>query len=69
MNAPKPAADATLDALAAELAPRIVKLLREQSGADDALAELLAGSGFEIDNEAQPIERVKLAPAPRRRSA
>ena len=66
MNAPKPAADAALDALAAELAPRVLRLLREQAGAnDDGLAELLAQAGFEVDSDA-PVQRVKLAPAPRK---
>jgi hypothetical protein len=62
VNAPKPAADAALDALAAALAPRVLRLLREQAGADDeGLAELLAASGFELDAEAT------VEPAPRKR--
>jgi len=47
------AEDAALDALAAALAPRHLRLLREQAGAaDDGLAALLADAGFELDVEA-----------------
>lgn len=50
MNAPD---DAALDALAAALAPRVLRLLREQAGAaDDRLEQLLADAGFELDREA-----------------
>jgi hypothetical protein len=44
--------DAALDALAAALAPRVARLLREQASANDgdrALAELLESAGFELD--------------------
>jgi len=44
------ASEAALDALAAALAPRVLRLLKEQAGTgDDGLAELLAGAGFELD--------------------
>ncbi|MES1188033.1 MAG: hypothetical protein ABUL60_29720 [Myxococcales bacterium] len=42
--------EAALDALAAALAPRVQKLLREHAAAeDDGLAVLFAAAGFEID--------------------
>jgi hypothetical protein len=66
VSAPKTAADATFDMLAEELWPRFLRKLREQAGDDDGLAELLAGAGFEIDSDAEPAPRVKLAPAARR---
>lgn len=56
------AEDTALDALAAALAPRVLRLLREQAGADDdGLAELLAGAGFELDTEAtaEPVASLK----------
>ncbi len=65
MSSSKTAADAALDALAEALAPRLLRLLREQATPDDGLAELLAGSGFEIDAE-PATPRVKLAPASRK---
>ncbi len=50
MSAPKSPEDVALDALAAALAPRVLRLLREQAGEDDdGLAELLASAGFEVD--------------------
>lgn len=50
MSARDTTADAALDALAVALAPRILKLLREQTGAaDDDLAELLGAAGYELD--------------------
>jgi len=48
------AEDLALDALARALAPRVLKLLREESAANDgdrALAELLERAGFELDTE------------------
>jgi hypothetical protein len=67
VSASKSPDDAALDALAAALAPRLLRLLREQAGqGDDALEELLAQAGFEIDTEAPAVERVKLAPALRK---
>lgn len=47
-------AEAALDALAEQLAPRVLRLLRERTGTEDALTELLAASGFELDDSAQP---------------
>jgi hypothetical protein len=43
--------DAALRALAEVLAPLVVEILRERGAndGDDALAELLAKSGYEID--------------------
>jgi len=64
VSAPKPAADAALDALAEALVPRVLRLLKERASADEDLAELLAGSGFELaDDSAEPapVERVKRA--------
>jgi hypothetical protein len=48
--APRPE-DAALDALAAALAPRVARLLRERAtdDGDAALAELLERAGFELD--------------------
>lgn len=70
MSAPD---ETALDALAAALAPRLLRLLREQAGGDDDLRELLAGSGFELaepgSDAAPSIERVKRAPARRGRTA
>ena len=53
MKAPKSTGDAMLDALAAALAPRVAKLLREQDGnaTDDGLAELLERAGYELATE------------------
>jgi hypothetical protein len=52
--------DTALDALAAALAPRVLRLLREQAGeADDDIAELLARSGFELDVEAPATKPAK----------
>lgn len=52
MSAPKAQAprDAALRALAEVLAPLVVEILREQGAdeGDDALAELLADTGYEI---------------------
>jgi hypothetical protein len=50
VNAPKDTADATLDALAAALAPRVARLLRERANddGDAALAELLERAGYEL---------------------
>lgn len=39
------------EVLAPYLAPHVARLLREQAAPDEALVELLAGSGFEIDTE------------------
>jgi hypothetical protein len=45
--------DTALDALAEALAPRLLRLLREQAGqADDGLEELLGAAGYEIDTQA-----------------
>lgn len=69
MNAPKPVADTALDALAEALVPRLLRMLKERAGPDDAgLADLLAGAGFELDDSATPapVERVKRAPSGRR---
>lgn len=55
-------ADAALDALARELAPRVAKLLREQASANDgndALTELLSRAGYELENETTADAPVK----------
>lgn len=55
-SAPSPG-DAALDALAAALVPRVLRLLREQAANDDsdsALRELLNRAGFEVDGEGTP---------------
>lgn len=56
MSAPD---EIALDMLAAALAPRVLRLLREQVGPcdDDGLAALLAGSGFEIDDSVAPAPK------------
>jgi hypothetical protein len=68
-----PAEDAALDALAAALAPRMLRLLREQAGAEDGLEDLLAQAGFEIDSEANDVKapptEAKPARAARKRRA
>lgn len=48
--------DAALDALAAALAPRVLRLLRQQSSDDNdrTLAELLERAGYEIDESEAP---------------
>lgn len=53
MNAPAKDADAALDALAAALAPRVARLLRDQANddGDAALAELLKRAGYELADE------------------
>ena len=53
MNAAAKDADAALDALAAALAPRVAKLLRERANdeGDAALADLLARAGYELADE------------------
>lgn len=40
-----------LDALAAELAPRVARLLKERASedGDDALAEILSRAGYELE--------------------
>lgn len=63
MSAPD---ESALDALAAALAPRVLRLLREQAGCDDGLADLLAASGFELDDAATALPAVSAA-TPRRK--
>jgi len=46
------AEDQALDALARALAPRVLKLIREEAGGDDDLRALLESAGFEIDTDA-----------------
>ena len=59
--------ESALDALAAALAPRVVRLLREQAGADDGLAELLASAGFELDPNERPNAPALAQPRAKRR--
>jgi hypothetical protein len=53
-QAPAPApADLALDALAEALAPRVLALLQKRAENDDgtaALAELLQGTGYEVES-------------------
>jgi hypothetical protein len=42
-------ADAALDALAEALLPRLIAKLKERACTDDVLADVLRGTGFELD--------------------
>lgn len=47
--------DAAIEALARALAPRVAELLRaSQAGGADDFSDVLAGTGYEIDQEAKP---------------